>query len=339
LKSEQLIDVQEVIDKEQFSGAVLVKREQEVVIEKAAGYANRTEERANNMDTRFGIASGCKIFTAVAVSQLVEKGIISFDSRLRDCLDIEFANWDEDITIRQLLTHTSGIPDYFDEDVMDDFAELWKDRPMYLLQGPGDFLPMFRDQPMKGKPGERFHYNNAGYILLGLVVEQKARASFTDYITQHIFHKAGMSSSGYFSMDNLPNNTAYGYVEAGKGQLKTNIYSIPIKGGPDGGAYTTARDMVKFWEALMNNRLLNQETTQFLLTPHVKMKEGAQYGFGVWIDSKDGIISKYHIMGYDPGVCFHSACYPNSKAIATVLSNLSSGAFPIMKAIEEQVSK
>lgn len=327
--------MQESIIKGDFSGSIFIKRNTEVIYEKAAGFADKTEERPNNTHTRFGIASGCKIFTAVAVCQLVEKGLLSFETRLRDCLNNKFEQWDENITIHQLLTHTSGIPDYFDEAMMDDFSELWKETPMYLLQQPSDFLPLFQNQPMKSVPGKEFQYNNAGYIVLGLVIEQLAKTSFTNYVTENIFAKAEMYSSGYFSMDNLPRNTAFGYIQKEDGSYTTNIYSIPVKGGPDGGAFVTALDMVKFWEALMNNRLLSKETTQFLLTPHVKVKDDVQYGFGVWINSKDGVISKYHVMGYDPGVSFHSGFYPTSKTVFAIPSNLSSGAFTIMKAMEE----
>ncbi|WP_421378527.1 serine hydrolase domain-containing protein [Bacillus salacetis] len=328
-------DIQETIKKENFSGSIIIKRDKDVIFEEAAGFADKAEQRLNTLPTRFGVASGCKIFTSAAICQLVENGLLSFDTQLRECLNIKFDQWDDKVTIHHLLTHTSGIPDYFDEDEMDDFADLWKQTPMYLLRQPSDFLPLFKEQPMKSLPGEKFHYNNAGYIVLGMVVEQLTKLSFTDYVSEKIFKKAGMSSSGYFSMDQLPKETAYGYIQTEEGGYKTNIYSVPIKGGPDGGAYITAPDMIAFWEALLNNRLLSKETTQFLLTPHVKVKEGVQYGFGVWINSKEGIISKYHVMGYDPGVSFHSAFYPNSKTLSVVLSNHSSGAFSVMKAAEE----
>jgi CubicO group peptidase (beta-lactamase class C family) len=336
MKMDQLNEsIIETIKKEDFSGTITVKREQEVIYEQAAGYADISERRKNTIETRLGIASGCKIFTAAAICQLVEKGLLSFDTKLSECLDVEFKNWDEKVTIHQLLTHTSGIPDYFDEDEMEDFAELWKVTPMYLLKQPSDFLPLFKEQPMKSLPGEKFHYNNAGYIVLGMVVEHLTKVSFTNYVTENILKKAGMRSSGYYSMDRLPINSAYGYIQTEEGQYKTNFYSVPIKGGPDGGAYVTGQDMLMFWDGLMNLKLLNKELTQFLLTPHVKVKEGVQYGFGVWINSNEGIISKYHVMGYDPGVSFHSAFYPDSKTTLAVLSNHSGGAFSIMKTIEE----
>src|SRR5690606_18248653 len=141
-----------------------------------------------------------------------------------------------------LLTHTSGIPDYFDEQVMDDFEDLWRRQPMYLMQTASDFIPLFKEQPMMFQPGERFHYNNAGFIALGLIVEQLTGSEFTDVVQERIFGPANMLNSGYFRLDRLPGQTAFGYIEE-EGAWRTNHYAIPIRGGADGGAYVTAGDM------------------------------------------------------------------------------------------------
>lgn len=132
-----------------FSGVVLAKQYDKEIAISCHGYANKSDKRENNIHTRFGIASGCKIFTAIAVCQLVERGLISFESRLSDYLKkVEFPLFSSEITIHQLLTHSSGIPDYFDETIMDDFEELWKTQPMYTLRQLEDFVPMFRNLPM-----------------------------------------------------------------------------------------------------------------------------------------------------------------------------------------------
>ncbi|MBM7588104.1 CubicO group peptidase (beta-lactamase class C family) [Bacillus pakistanensis] len=328
--------VKETVDKVDFSGAVLLKNEKDVIHQSAFGYANRVEKQLNIVDTRFGIASGCKLFTAIGICQLVEKGIISFQSRLTDCLEVELPKFDKNITIHHLLTHSSGVPDYFDEDVMDDFEDLWKERPMYLLKGLEDFLPMFQMQPMMFKPGERFQYNNAGFILLGLVIEQQTGRRFTEYIETEIFNQCGMEGSGYFSLDQLPANTAFGYIDSvDDGTWRTNTYSIPIKGGADGGAYITSPDMMRLWEGLLEYKLLCKEYTNLLLKPHICVKEESYYGYGVWINKKEDKIFKYHVMGYDPGVSFHSSVYPESGYKLVVPSNKERGPFNITKAIED----
>ncbi|MDG5788407.1 serine hydrolase [Evansella sp. AB-P1] len=319
-----------------FSGVVLVKRKQVLVMQSAYGYANRVDELQNNVSTRFGIASGCKIFTAIAICQLVEKGLLSFSSKLKDCLAIHFPHFHTDITVHHLLTHSSGVPDYFDESVMNDFADLWKENPMYLINNLQDFLPMFQDGKMMFDPGERFHYNNAGYILLGLIIEENSGMPFIKYVEENIFHPCGMKNSGYFSLDQLPRNTAYGYIDDEEnGIWKTNVYSIPIKGGSDGGAFITVGDMGKLWDKLMSYKLLNKNMTELLLTPHVKVEDNEFYGYGIWISKRNGSIYKYHVMGYDPGVSFHSSFYPHNDVILVIPSNKESGPYELTKAIEK----
>ncbi|PFE69207.1 penicillin-binding protein, partial [Bacillus cereus] len=137
--------VKELHQELEFSGVILIKRKNDIIYENSFGYANRSEGINNTLQTRFGIASGCKIFTATGICQLVEKGLLSFHTKLKDCLSIEFPNFDKDITIHQLLTHGSGIPDYFDESIMANFEDIWKKTPMYLLKGLRDFLPLFQN--------------------------------------------------------------------------------------------------------------------------------------------------------------------------------------------------
>ena len=333
--------ITDVMIKNNFSGTVIVRDGQKTLEEKSYGYANRSEEIINSLDTRFGIASGCKLFTAIGVCQLVAEGLLSFDTKLKDCLNISFPYFDKDITIHHLLTHTAGIPDYFDEEVMDNFEELWIKNPMYHIRTLEDFLPLFQNQPMKLKVGERFHYNNAGYIILGLIIEQTSQDKFADYITENVFKKSGMTDSGYFEFDALPSKTAFGYIDFPDGTWKTNIYSLPVKGGSDGGAYVTVYDMAKLWDALINHQLLSEEYTRQLLNPHIHTNEDYDqfYGYGVWINKNDDEISKYHIMGYDPGVSFHSAFYPRSSIKTVVCSNQSEGAYDILKAIEANIPK
>ncbi len=328
--------IEEVSTEIDFSGAIYMTSE-EGVFQAAFGEANRAEKLKNTISTRFGIASGCKLFTAIAICQLVEKGLLSFQTKLKDCLDIPFPHFHEDITIHQLLTHTSGIQDYFDETVMDDFEDLWKERPVYSLRSVGDFLPMIQNNGMKYEPGETFHYNNAGFLILGLVIEQQSGQSFVDYVESDIFRQCGMNDSGYFSLDRLPENTAYGYIDEQDGTWRTNVYSIPVQGGPDGGAFITPPDMTKLWKGLLSYQLISEEHTKLLLTPHVLVKEDVYYGYGIWINKKNEEVFKYHVMGYDPGVSFHSSYYPQYNCTLVVPSNKSSGAFPITKAIENNL--
>ncbi|TVR97203.1 MAG: class A beta-lactamase-related serine hydrolase [Trueperaceae bacterium] len=274
-----------------FSGVIDVRERGETVFAEAFGMAQRAERIPNTLGTRFAIASGTKTLTSVAVLQLVDAGRVGLDTRLVDCVDVPLPNVAPEVTLHHLLSHGAGIPDYFDEAVMDDYEALWRERPMYGMRAPSDFLPLFVHQPMKAAPGTTWAYNNAGYVLLGLVVEHVTGTPFTQFVQRHVFDACGMASSGFFAMDRLPGGTAYGYAPAGDGAWRTNVYSVPIVGGPDGGAYTTAHDLVRLWDALLGGRLLREPTLQHMLTPHWRTDpndDEGQYGCGIWITRRGG---------------------------------------------------
>ena len=337
MNTENKLNYLDKIQKELFFSGTYYARTANEILEGSNGFANRSEKIENQANTRFGIASGCKIFTSVAICMLVEAGEISFETTLKDCLDIEFPYFDKDITIHHLLTHTSGVPDYFNEEIMDDFELLWKSRPMYHIRSPKDFLPMFQYEKMQAHINSSFQYNNTGYILLGLIVEHVAKCSFTEFVEEHIFHKVGMKNSGYFEMDRLPERTALGYIEDPEGTWKTNIYSLPAKGGPDGGAYVSVEDMVRFWQALTNHQLLSKEMTQLLLMPREVVDEEGNiyYGYCGYMELDDSKkVVKYIQMGYDPGVNFRAVYYPETKTTIVVCSNESEGAYELLKEIE-----
>ena len=114
-----------------FSGIVQIRKSEKVIYEKAYGFADISNDRLNNINTRFGIASGAKLLTSISICKLVEQGKLKFESLLKDYLDGQ--KFDDNVTIKNLLTHTSGLPDYFDEEEMTDFSEVWNDHPMYML--------------------------------------------------------------------------------------------------------------------------------------------------------------------------------------------------------------
>jgi len=321
----------------QFSGSIHVRKRGEIIVSEAFGYANYPEKIFNQIDTRFSIASGSKIFTAVAICKLVEEGKLTFDTKISVCLDIDFPYFDEDITIHHLLTHTSGIPDYFDEDEMDDYEALWETLPMYRMRSAKDFLPMFQHEKMQDTVGSSFKYCNSGYVTLGLVIEEISGMNFTDYIEENIFQTAGMMHSGYFLMDELPGNVSTGYIQKPDGTWKSNVYSLPVKGGPDGGAYVTASDMGIFWEALMRGNLLSEKITRLLLTPQEQVVEDIFYGYGGYMEVNGQGVVKYIQMGYDPGVNYRSVYYPDKELTIVVCSNHSDGAYEMLKEIESLI--
>lgn len=320
-----------------FSGVVTVYQRGERVFAQAIGYANKSDSLPNKIDTKFAIASGAKTFTAVAICQLIEQGVLAFDTRLADYLNVQFPQFAPTVTVHQLLSHTSGIPDYFDEDVMDDYEALWAERPMYKIRAPKDFLPLFQDAPMKSAPGEKFAYNNAGYVVLGLIVEQASGMAFPDYVQQQIFDPCGMRDCGYYRFDRLPANTATGYVRDVDGGWRSNIYAMPIVGGPDGGVYVTAPDIHAFWDKLRNNHLLGAEMTRAMMTVQAEAGDGDAYGYGVWLKSLDGAVTSVHMEGADPGVAFYAAVYPDQELEFTVIGNTGDDTWPAVKAVRDAV--
>jgi CubicO group peptidase (beta-lactamase class C family) len=336
---QQLADcIENHTDPEPFSGVVYLTRGDEVLFEKGYGFAIRSESIPNTTNTRFQMASGCKIFTSVAVCQLVQQGELGFDTLLSECVDVAFPNYAPDITIHHLLAHTSGITSYFQKDVDSDFEALWQGLPMYKVRGPRDFLPLFQDKPMKFSPGERFDYNDGGYILLGLVIECVAGRDFSAYINESVFDPAGMQDSGYFPTDQLPERTAYAYIKTPDDTWRTNFFAVPIVGAPDGGAYTTAPEMLEFWKALTGKRLLSAETTKLLLKPQAATSWKSpytHYGYGVWIDRPEQAVRRYFVEGSDPGVALRSTLYPDEDLILTVMGNTGDALWPLYGQLEK----
>ncbi len=336
--------INEHIASQPFSGVILVHAKDETVFAKGYGFAHRADRIPNDIHTRFDIASGGKLFTGIAVCQLVEQGLITFDTLLKDCLALPFPRFDPGITVRHLLTHSSGIPDYFDEDkpdiVIAEYAALWNERPMYTMRSGKDYLPLFQDKEAKFAPGERFGYNNAGFILLGMIVEQQAGMPFGEYMAKHVFAPAGMVDSGYFALDRLPERTAYGYIEDDDGDWHTYIYSIPVVGQGDGGTFVTAPDMAKFWSALFARRLLSPAMTETYLHPHIAAEsEGPDryYGYGIWMVKEGDTVTEYFAVGGDPGATFLSVYHVPHDLHITIIGNTESPTGPLYRALEKAV--
>lgn len=328
--------------KSDFSGVISLSINGQTNIEEALGEANISEHIPNHVNTRFPTASGSKIFTAVATLKLVEMGKLSLDDSVTVCLPNFFPYMDKSVTIRHLLTHTSGFCDYFDEEENDSdtsYAQVWDGIPMYAMKSPNEFLRLLQNKKMEFEPNYRFKYNNGGFVILSMIIEKISGMNFHLFIQKYIFDACGMRHSGYFSMDNLPSDTAIGYTDNGKGGLKANIYSVPIIGGGDGGAYTTARDMYLFWNSLFNGQVLLIQNVQAMCNPQVKTEEiGVAYGYGVWLDTYDESVVKIHTMGGDPGVSFRSAFYPQGKIVCTVLCNRDVGSYMAFKVMEDMIS-
>jgi CubicO group peptidase (beta-lactamase class C family) len=308
-----------------LSGTVLVTEGGRTVFEGCYGHADRAAGVPVEPRTRFALASITKLFTAVAVADLVAQGRLGFHDAVVDVLPAERrpATLRPDVTVHHLLTHTSGIADYAEEDedtpgYVADYGALWVDRPTYRMLRPADFLPLFGDLPPYRAPGERWQYCNAGYVVLGLVVEDVTGRPYTEVVEDRVFRRAGMAASGFFRLDEALPDVAVGYLpRTGPDQpWRTNIYSVPVVGGADGGAYSTARDLDLFLHRLADGSLLGS-TRDVVLARQADAGEGFSMGYGPLIHPE----GRYGHAGGDPGVEGVVHRWPDDGAHLVVLCN------------------
>ncbi|NNC81762.1 MAG: beta-lactamase family protein [Acidimicrobiales bacterium] len=313
-----------------FSGVLRLDAADGSVFTLAQGQADRRVGAENETSTRLATASATKGFTALTVMSLIEKGDLQLTTTLRSIVGDALPFVDAAVTIEQLLGHTSGVGDYLDEEAMGDIDEYILDVSAHTLERPADYLPLLNNHPQVSPPGEVFAYNNSGYIMLSIVIEELT-GSFHDAVRQRVLEPAGMASSGFFRSDNLPPNTALGYLEDGR----TNIFHLPVIGGGDGGIYLTLDDMASFWNALYEGRIVTPESLDAMTTVRNVASETYSYGLGFWLSPDGNIV---WLEGLDPGVSFRSARSKRTGAHYTVISNTSSGAWPLVKHCHQLLS-
>ncbi len=328
--------IDKLIEKD-FNGCISVMLENKTVYRKAYGYSNLADKKPNTPDTKFATASAGKVFVAVAILQLIEKGQLSFQDTLGELVDFDLHKIDPGITVEQLLTHTSGIPDYFDESIMDEYEELWRDYPNYKIRTSADLLPLFIDKPMMYSKGERFQYNNTGYVMLGLIMEAKTHLSFDRFLQENVFNTCGMNHTGYYELDRLPANCANNYIyDTNREEYYTNIYSVDVKGTGAGGAFTTVGDVELFWQALLSNRLLSADMTMKMLSIH-STGDGDNYGYGIWLNNNCETNCMPYFTGSDPGVSFVSSYKLDGDIGITIVSNIGNNVWELLDKVQREV--
>jgi CubicO group peptidase (beta-lactamase class C family) len=303
----------------EFSGVISIFRNDSTVFSKAFGYRNVKDKLNNTTSTRFAIASGTKLFTALGIGVLIDQGVISLGTTMKE-IDQEYRGFiDQQATILQLLTHTSGIYDYYDEDIEQDYDHFSVEIPWCALETPSDYYPLFKGKAMKYPPGERYSYSNGGYVFLGLLIEKLTGTLYRDFIRDCVLRSANMNRSGFYAFNDLPENTANGYLKDGR---TTNIYQLPLRGGGDGGMYTTTGDLRAFWGSLFSYGILSEELTTTYLKTHSLLDTGNGYGCGIFKRLDD---SMFAIMGGDAGVGFDSRYFAQDRLIINILSNITNG--------------
>lgn len=274
--------VARLVAEDRFSGVVLLARGDSVLLEEAYGLANQAQRTPNTLRTRYHVGSIDKMFTAVAIAQLVEEGRLSFDDRLATVLP-DYPNQEaaRKITIRQLLTHTAGMGDPFQSRQYD--ARTRMDGPQSV------WFPLFANQPLHFEPGARHEYSNGGYVVLGAVIEKLTGQPYHEYVRDHVFRAAGMTDTEPGPDGAIP-NAAERYYRDGMADplyIGTRIAKAEVApgvGAAMGGSYLTARDLYRFTRALRSHRLLKPAMTDTVVSGKVPLGPGipAKYAFGFY---------------------------------------------------------
>ncbi len=277
--SKEILQYLEQLDPNEFSGTILVARNDQIIASKASGWSNMEYQIANQMDTKFNVASISKMFTAVAVLQLVEQGHLKLTQPIGKYLS-NYPNTlvRDSVTVHQLLTHTSGNRNFYVENFLESNKLQYRE--------VSDFLQLFANDPLLFSPGKKYHYSAAGFVLLGLIVEKISGQTYYDYLKEHVFGRAGMKNTTELEIDSIVSNKASGYTTffGESKELKRNDFYLS-KASPAGLHYSTAEDLFKFSKALRNHMLLRKETVALMFEPKVQ-GYNTQIGYGIDVDQR-----------------------------------------------------
>ena len=291
-----------------YIGTALVAKNGKVIFEKGYGMASIELGVPNGPDTKFRLGSITKQFTATSILQLEEQGKLSVtDAACKyfpDCPD----SW-KAITIHQLLSHTSGIPSYTDD------PQFMKPKFMRIPLTPPEILLLSKDKPLEFQPGEKWKYDNSGYIFLGVIIEKVSGEKYADYLKKHIFGPLDMQDSGYDVSAEILKNRAAGYQSLPNGEFRNADYIEMTLPYAAGSLYSTVRDLYRWDRALYSDKVLSKASREKMWTP---VKNGYGYGWGI------NESHNHKQIGHGGGINGFSTFigrYPDDDAVVIVLSN------------------
>lgn len=311
-----------------FAGVVRIDHVGQPPLTIATGSADRAHGIANTVDTRIGIASCAKGFTALAVVSLIVEGVLALDTRARSLLGNDLPLIGDDVTVEHLLAHRSGIGDYLDEDELGSITDHVMPVPVHELATTAQFLPILEGHPPQFVAGTNFAYCNGGYVVLALLAERGSGTSIHELVEQRVCAPAGLKSTAYLRTDELPGDAAVGYLAADG--LRTNVLHLPVRGNGDGGIFSTVDDMHRLWTALFAGRIVPEHWVREMTRPHsaTPSSERRRYGLGFWLGAADDAVM---LEGYDAGASARSVHDPTRGLTWSVLSNWSDGAWPMVR--------
>jgi len=323
----------------EFSGVALAWRDGWPIFQYAGGLAHRGLGVPIGSNSRFGVASVTKLATAVAALRLVDRGLLWLDRPLADRLpkDLRPTALTPAITLHHVLSHTSGLANYHDDDdsTLASFAANWDRIPTYRIRRPADMLPLFADLPAVSPPGERYAYNDAGFILAGLAIEAATGQAFAAVVADEVFEPAGMVDTAIEALDHDPARLATGYVtdETAPNGWKSNVFSVTAVGMPDGGMITTATDLARFIDALVGGRLLSPARLTAMTTRHGPPSAVEAYGYGCKLVVEDGRVTIIGHGGSDPGVSANVVHHLEAATTIVAICNQDRGSWAAVREI------
>ena len=310
---------------DEFSGAILIAKDGNPILNEAVGDASKSYQIKNKTDTKFNVASVGKIFTGLAIMQLVEQGKLSYDDKVNKYVGAEWLKPEvaSKIQIKHLLTHTSGLGDYF--------KDAYAQNNIPVFRNLSDYKTLLADDELSFEPGTKFSYSNSGMLILGVIIEKVSGKPYFDYLEKHIFTPSGMNNTGGFYKDRPVENRATGYTkiyENNKVTFDNHQFARVLRGSPSGGAYSTVEDFLKFDIALRTNNLLSAESTKLLFEGRPELNAGF-HSYGFFIEERNaGIIATHS--GDGRGVNAQFNMYLDNGYTFVVLSNYSRPSAKIM---------
>jgi CubicO group peptidase (beta-lactamase class C family) len=302
--------VQSYVSEKKFMGCVLLARGSNVLLNKGYGFANLEWEIPNSPAAKFRLGSVTKQFTAASILLLQELGKLKVTDPVKIYMQDAPAAWDK-ITIFNLLTHTSGIPNFTS------FPDYESQEPFATT--PEKLVARFRDKPLDFPPGEKMNYSNSGYVLLGFLIEKISGESYEKFVQENIFTPFGMKDSGYDSNSAIILHRAAGYVPGPTGPTNAGFINmtVPLSAG---ALYSTTEDLLRWEQGLFGGKLLSPSSLQEMTIPFKN-----DYAFGLLVHSVNGRKVIDHGGGIE-GFNTTLAYYPDDKLTVIVLGNLNGSA-------------
>jgi CubicO group peptidase (beta-lactamase class C family) len=315
-----------------FAGVVAVDRGGEIEFARAYGLADRAHQVPNTLDTRFGIGSGTKGLTALAVVSLISGGALDLSTAARSVLGADLPLIGPEVTVEQLLAHRSGIGDYLDEQDGHQITDYVLPVPAHELASTEAYLAVLGGHPAKFAAGQRFCYCNSGYVVLALIAERVSGVPFPQLVQDRVCGPAGMGDTGFLRSDELPVRAATGYLPL-EGRPRTNVFHLPVVGSGDGGIYSTAADISALWRSLFTDTIVPARWVAQMVSARSDVPaQSMRYGLGFWLGGHTDTVM---LEGFDAGVSFRSVHDPGTTVTHTVISNTSYGAWPITSRLDD----